>query len=66
MRYCSEDASRTGERNVNFNETTSENAVLNKKDIVDGKIRSRGLYLAHNQDLTKRKFFKPEVKMFEL
>ena len=30
MRYCSEDASRTGERNVNFNKNTSENAVLNK------------------------------------
>ena len=30
MRYCSEDAPRTGERNVNFNKTTSENAVLNK------------------------------------
>ena len=34
MRYCSEDAPRTGERNVNFNKTTSENAVLNKtKDL---------------------------------
>ena len=30
MCYCSEDAPRTGERNVNFNKTTSENAVLNK------------------------------------
>ena len=30
MRYCSEDAPRTGERNVNFNKTTSENALLNK------------------------------------
>ena len=31
MRYCSEDASRTGERNVNCNKkTTSENVVLNK------------------------------------
>ena len=30
MRYCSEDAPRTEERNVNFNKTTSENAVLNK------------------------------------
>ena len=31
MRYCSEDAPRTGERNVNCNKkTTSENVVLNK------------------------------------
>ena len=30
MRSCSEDAPRTGERNVNFNKNTSENAVLNK------------------------------------
>ena len=27
MRYCSEDAPRTGERNVNLNKNTSENAV---------------------------------------
>ena len=31
MRYCSEDAPRTGERNVNCNKkTTSQNVVLNK------------------------------------
>ena len=30
MRYCSEDAPRTGERNVNLNKNTSENAVSNK------------------------------------
>ena len=30
MRYCSEDAPRTGERNVNLNKKTSENAALNK------------------------------------
>ena len=30
MRYCSEDAPRTGERNVNLNKTTSENAALIK------------------------------------
>ena len=31
MRYCSEDAPRTGKRNVNCNKkTTSENVVLNK------------------------------------
>ena len=30
MRYCSEDVPRTGERNVNLNKNTSENAALNK------------------------------------
>ena len=30
MRYCSEDAPRTGEQNVNLNKNTSENAALNK------------------------------------
>ena len=30
MRYCSEDAPRTGERNVNLNKNTSENTALNK------------------------------------
>ena len=30
MRYCSDDALRTGERNVNLNKNTSENAALNK------------------------------------
>ena len=30
MRYCSEDAPRTGERKVNLNKNTSENAALNK------------------------------------
>ena len=30
MRYCSEDAPRTGERNVNLNKNTLENAGLNK------------------------------------
>ena len=30
MRYCSEDAPRTAERNVNLNQNTSENAALNK------------------------------------
>ena len=30
MRYCSEDAPRTGERNVNLNKNTSENDALNK------------------------------------
>ena len=30
MRYCSEDAPRTGERNVNLNKNTSENAALKK------------------------------------
>ena len=31
MRYCSEDALRTGGRTVNLNKNTSENAALNKK-----------------------------------
>ena len=30
MRYCCEDAPWTGERNVNLNKNTSENAALNK------------------------------------
>ena len=30
MRYCSDDATRTEERNVNLNKNTSENAALNK------------------------------------
>ena len=35
MRYCSEDASRTGERNANLNKNTSENAALNKTLVLD-------------------------------
>ena len=31
MRYCSEDAPRSGERNINLNKNTSENAALNTK-----------------------------------
>ena len=30
MRYCSEDAPRTGEKNVNLNKNTSKNTALNK------------------------------------
>ena len=30
MRYCSDDAPRTGERNVNLNKNTSENVVYDK------------------------------------
>ena len=30
MRYCSDDAPRTGERNVNLNKNISENVTLNK------------------------------------
>ena len=30
MRYCSEDASQAGERNVNLNKNASENAALNE------------------------------------
>ena len=35
MRYCSEDAPRTGERNVNLNKNTSENAASNKTLVLD-------------------------------
>ena len=30
MRYCSDDVPRTGERNVNLDKNTSENAALKK------------------------------------
>ena len=29
MRYCSDDAPRTGEQNVNLNKNTSENIAFN-------------------------------------
>ena len=40
MRYFSEDAPRTGERNVNLNKNTSENAALNKMFHLDGRTPS--------------------------
>ena len=48
MRYCSEDAPRTGERNVNFNKTTSENTVLNKTILVVGGLYPRIAFTIHS------------------
>ena len=40
MRYFSDDASRTGEQNVNFNKNTPENVALNKTFHLDKRALS--------------------------
>ena len=42
MRYCPEDAPRTGERNVNLDKNTSESAALNN---IINKVASSGINL---------------------
>ena len=56
MRYCSEDAPRTGERNVNFNKTTLENAVLNKMCKPDE--RASSLFSNKSKKITEEQFRK--------